>query len=68
MVRPIKAANLFLLAAAIGALGGLLGFAFQWAIRYFQVFRIGEHSDGTFVQAAEGLTDWQTVAVPAAGG
>lgn len=66
--RPVKAANLFLLAAAVGALGGLLGYCFQWAIRYFQVFRIGEHSDGTFVEAVAGLTDWQTVLVPAAGG
>jgi len=65
---PLKAANLFLLAAAVGALGGLLSFVFQWAIRYFQVFRIGEQSDGTIVEAAAGLEPWQRVLVPAAGG
>lgn len=65
---PLKAANLFLLAAAIGALGGLMSFVFQWAIRYFQVLRIGEQSDGTIVEAAAGLAPWQRVVVPAVGG
>ncbi len=65
---PARTAALFLLAAAVGALGGVLGFAFQSLLRHGQLLRVAGSPDDALVDAAEKLASWQRVLVPAAGG
>ncbi len=65
---PLRTGGFFLLAAVVGVLVGLAGYGFRQALRFFQVFGLGDDPDGTIVEAARGLAAWERVLVPAAGG
>jgi CIC family chloride channel protein len=63
---PVKAFGIFILAALVGVLGGLLGVGFQTTIATLQGWAIGP--DPSLVAAASKLADWQRVVIPMAGG
>jgi CIC family chloride channel protein len=64
---PLRAFAIFLLAAIIGVVGGLLGSGFQMGLDWIQHFLCGP---GPTLSAAvlANLTWWQTLLVPTAGG
>lgn len=64
---PRQVLTVFLLAAAIGAIGGMLGAGFQHAVLWIQRVVIGP-GDNMALAATEHLAAWQRVLVPAAGG
>jgi CIC family chloride channel protein len=63
---PLAASGVFVVAAIVGGLGGLAGWAFRWALDLIQQYLMGQ--GGSVVDAARDLSPWARLVVPAIGG
>ncbi|MBL8731574.1 MAG: chloride channel protein [Planctomycetes bacterium] len=66
---PLRTVAIFLLAAVVGVVGGLLGTVFQMGLNLLQHVLTGFEDDKPLSQAVRtNLTWWQTLLLPTAGG